>query len=286
MRHTMVRGSRGLPLPLAATCLLAAASAQTTSLAPSNPAPVTLLGTPVVVQPGTKSGPLSAMGCEEDSSFGCLLCTTSCDVDSNWMGAGVAGVPLVATTRFSKSSLFTDFEVGATPQTEENLVPVSIEYDVEWLGQWALVQVIGGGIGSASAEVTLHLQELPSGAILKTEKLHKEEPNDQISIDVVGGGVWVDSGAIQDSFVALLRRGRQYRIRLTLEIRVVYALSSSYYVLVYGPAAFQGAGWNSLSVTVGEDPPKAGVAAKSVDDFVALTGGSVTDCLATHTITT
>jgi hypothetical protein len=286
MRRTIERGSRLLPLPLAATCLLAAASPQTPSLAPSNPAPVTVFGQPVVVQPGTKSGPLSAMGCEEDETSGCIICTTSCAVDSNWMGAGIAAVVPFGGTRFAKSSLFTDFEVGATPQTEENLVPVSIEYDVEWLGEWALVQVIGGGIGTASAEVTLYLEELPSGAILKTEKLDKEEPDDQISIDVVGGGVWVDSDGIQDSFTALLRRGRQYRIRLTLEIRVVFVVSASYYVLAYGPAPLQGAGWNTLSVTVGEDPPKAGVAAKAVDDFIALTGGNVTDCLATHTITT
>ncbi len=282
MRRTLVSAIAALSL------LAATASAQTPAPSPSNAGASTLWGTPVVVQPGTTSGPLQAMGCDEDETFGCIPCTTSCATSSNAAGASIGAVFIGVGSRFASASLFTDFEVGSGPQTQGNLVPASILYDVDWLGEWVVVGVFGGGIGSAEAKITLYLEDLTEGAILKTEKLHSVEPKEQISIEVAGGGAWVDSGGVQSCLTALLRRGHQYRIRLTLEIKVIYVVSTARYTLIYGPAPLQGVGWNSLTVTVGEDPRAlaAGVAAKPVDDFIALTGGNVTDCLATHTITT
>jgi len=293
MQPNLIGATRILHVAVVAVCLMAAVHGQATTAAPPSSGAAASRGG-VVVNPGTTSASLQAIGCDETTippqPF-CLGCSTSCDIASNTAGASVFPSAINLGPKFATASLYTDFEVGACPQTVGNLVTASINYDVDWLGEWFVLGVFGTGLGSAEAIVTLSLEDVTDSMnvkILKTVELHKEEPDDQIGIDIVNVGVWVDVGDVESCMTALLKRGHQYRIRLKMAVEVIYVIPTAGYLLAYGPAPLQGAAWNNLTVTVGEDPLEKlpGVATKQGNDFIALTGGNALDCLATHTIMT
>lgn len=219
----------------------------------------------IVVEPGESSGPLTASGCSSGSgnalptgTIDCLRCFANCDeVTDNKANAGIIFVILPPPGRFfAFSAPYVDFTVGSTATTADNLLPASINYDIEWSGLWVLLGVFADVGPPSEVMITLTLVDrTENNRIVRSELVHHMTPN-LTSIDIQGipldiGG-WTDTDRVKNSFMAMLKRGHDYRLVMRLDLKA-FSLANRNTNLDY-TTGDKGAWWNALSVSVAEDP--------------------------------
>ena len=216
----------------------------------------------IVVSPGDSTGPLTATGCTSNSgnllTIPCARCLANCDLaGSNKALAGIIFIVLPPPGKFfAYSAPYVDFTVAGSPSTAGNLLPASIDYDIQWSGFWFLLGIFADVGPPSEVSITLDLQDRTEGGrLVKSELVHYMTPQ-LTSIDIQGipfdVGGWTDKGQEKNSFVSMVRRGHEYRLVMKLELKA-FSLSNRNTNLDY-ITGDKGAWWNALSVSVADDP--------------------------------
>ena len=99
----------------------------------------------------------------------------------------------------------------------------SIDYDIQWSGLWVLLGVLADIGPPTEVSITLTLYDRTEGdRIVRSESVHEMTPN-LVSIDLMDipldAGGWVDNGRVKNSFVAMVRRGHDYRLVTQLDLK-------------------------------------------------------------------
>ena len=216
----------------------------------------------IVVSPGDSTGPLTATGCTSNSgnllSIPCARCLANCDLAaSNKALAGIIFIVLPPPGKFfAYSAPYVDFSVAGTPSTAGNLLPASIDYDIQWSGLWVLLGVFADVGPPNEVSITLTLQDRTEGdRVVRSERVHEMTPQ-LTSIELQGipldVGGWTDKGRVRNSFVSMVRRGHEYRLVMQLDLKA-FSLFNRNTNLDY-ITGDRGAWWNALSVSVADDP--------------------------------
>ena len=247
-----IAGSTATATPHVAAAIRASAVGMLTS----NNATSTL-----VVHPGETTGSLNATGCESSSGQGyglgnglaCIPCSSNCtSIDTNTANAAIhgSGNNTQPPQTFSVSSPWVDFELSSTPETEGNLIPCSINYSAEWKGEWTRFGVFTGGT-SAEIKISLSLHDMTDDVPVASHEIHSEKP-EGADFDLFEIGAWINHDTKTDSFVAMLKRGHEYRLKYTLRLEST-SFGNTYVVLDYQTGGW-GAWWNELTISAAEDP--------------------------------
>lgn len=123
----------------------------------------------------------------------------------------------------SFASIYYDFQISETPETNNNTIGAWISYNVLWQGYQALLGIASLSFCSGKVEMTLIDQS--TNQILKNDILHDHQLH-QYSYDFLAGGFNLDSDDRSNNYAVVLRRGHVYRIKLTLTVMVAWSTLS------------------------------------------------------------
>jgi hypothetical protein len=214
----------------------------------------------LIFDPGSTSAPIQAESCAHASRglFGgeCTIdCKHACDLPGNRAQAWMRLENLDVGERYIVQTIYSEFTVSSATSNQGNLVPSTLDYNVEWLGNWNVSSALLDF--NASTTITLWMTDRTSGQTVINETLHTLDAESWGSLEIVDVGAGRDVGeSIGASHINLIR-GHTYRVHLTIRIDS-WATSTGFVQMDYYdapnlPANGQGVWWNELAVTIGQD---------------------------------
>lgn len=121
------------------------------------------------------------------------------------------------------ASIYYDFQISETPQTDNNSIGAWISYNVLWHGYQVLAGIASLSYCNGKIEVTL--TDKTTDQTLKNDVIHDHQLH-QYSYDFLAGGFDLDSDEMPNNYAVVLRRGHVYRLSLTLTTTVAWTTAS------------------------------------------------------------
>lgn len=180
----------------------------------------------ITLDPGdaqTFSNQLATGGAEGDNGNVCYSSGHSFNLSTKILKAEVNPGGCGIGKGEAYASLYYDFQISETPETNNNTIGAWISYNVLWQGYQALLGIASLSFCSGMVEMTLIDQS--TNQVLRNDVLHDHQLH-QYSYDFLAGGFNLDSDNRSNNYSVVLRRGHVYRIKLTLTVMVAWTTLS------------------------------------------------------------